>query len=281
MEKEKTLEEGQGEVQIPREEAGEVGAAVLKAARERQVERDKSGAEHWAGEVRTVEKQFAEQLVRVEERGETQITEEEFLVWERDAAEAWKRMREAEADAGLDPHERAVVERGAIAYANPHENDKSIEGQSGIFYFARVRKLMDAIKAAENEADLATVKKFPDAVAEHLRFKYTPRDELGEEYDTGNPTSTWQRVDEARNRAHNNSIQQLNKLNELAEKYGTPRLTFRNFRTKGYLQDLPDEEDKIAENDRACVEAYYTLAFRSEVARLVARQKRGVAYGLY
>ena len=104
---------------------------------------------------------------------------------------------------------------------------------------------------------------------------------LRDEFETGNPTLTWQRVDEARNRAHNRSIEQLNAINGLAEKYGTPRLTFRNFRTKGYLEKLPRAEDAIAENDRACLEAYYTVAFKSEAARLKARFEKNYSYGLY
>ncbi len=263
--------------------AEKIGESTLKMMKERNREQAIESGRFWARELKTTERQFANQLKRSEDRSEAYIRESEFSAWEKDARDNWDHMKNAELDAGLSEHERAKMEASAILYLNPDECVRTIEAQSGNFYFSRMRKLLDAIEAAGElgKNDLESAKEFPDAVAEHLRFKFTPRDELRDEFDTGNPTTTWRRVDEARNRAHNNSIRQLNALNELAEKYGTPRLTFRNFRTKGYLENLPMEEDRIAENDRATVEAYYTFAFRNEVTRLIAKQRRASEYGLY
>ena len=269
------------EVELSREEAQEVGEATLRAVRQEMIERAPEEARHFAKDLKNVELQFAEQIKRAEERGEDYVSEKEFLVWEEEARGDYERMRDAETRGELDSHARAEIEVGAVPYPDPNKNSATVEAQAGNFYFKRFRELREVIEAAGDEEDLRVAKGFPDAVAEHLRFKFTLREELRDEFDTGNPTSTWQRVDEARNRAHNNSIQALNKLNNLAEKYGTTRLTFRNFRVKGYLEDLPPAEDRIAESDRACVEGYYERAFKSEVARLKAKQSRSFDYGLY
>ena len=279
MEHEKTGDEIIEE-NIPREDAQEIGEATLAAARKSLLAQAMETGKHFAKDLRTTQLQFAEQLKRSQESGELHIQEKEFTVWEKEASDDWQKIQSAETDAELGAHERAEIEAESIAYPN-HECDNTIEAQSGNFYFARIRELITAIEEVGDEKDLALAKGFPDTAAEHLRFKFTPRETLRDEFDTGDPSSTWKRVDEARNRAHNRSIQQLNAINGLAEKYGTTRLTFRNFRTKGYLEDLPPAEDAIAENDRACLEAYYTIAFKSEVARLNAKRQREISYGLY
>ena len=279
MEQEKSSVEIIGE-NLPRETAQEIGEATLAAAQRSLLKQAVETGEHFAKDLKMTQLQFAEQLKRSKERGELHIQEKEFLVWEKEASDDWQKVQSAEADAELGAHERAEIEAGAIAYPN-HDCDNTIEAQSGNFYFARIRELITAIEKTGDEKDLEVAKSFPDTAAEHLRFKFTPRDMLRDEFDTGDPSSTWKRVDEARNRAHNRSIQQLNAINDLAEKYGTTRLTFRNFRVKGYLENLPPAEDAIAENDRACLESYYTIAFKSEVARLTAKRRREASYGLY
>jgi hypothetical protein len=152
---------------------------------------------------------------------------------------------------------------------------ETIEAQAGAYYRDRARALREAIRASDDphkEEDEDVLYGFFAAVSRHLDYKYmTPEDirlSYGKDY---------HEYDQDRTFAHNNAIRQLNKLNDLARKYGTTPFTPRQFWTSEKKDQTPAVSKRMR-YDRDVVEEYYAIAFSEEVAkrdRLLARALRG------
>ena len=213
-------------------EARKIGEKVLKQdAKERAVEE----IGFYAGEIWDLEVQFRKQLERTEERGELQIKKEEFVRWETDYRDMWKKVQRQVGRGNLSSDEEARAEAKMFLYSEGEDLATTVEAQAGLFFVERERALLRKIREnGGNEEDLAITRGFAKAVDEHLDFKYMSREEISE--------YGYKNYDDNRTVAHNKAIKQLNEMNELAEKYGTERFTPRDF----WTSEMPKSEQTPA-----------------------------------
>lgn len=232
-------------------------------------------AEQEADGIMVLDKQFIKRRQVVKAEG-GEMSEKEFLVWERDYSESWKRLQGHLRDGELySMEDEADVESAMFFTKDEATLHETIEAQAGAYYRDRARALREAIRASDDphkEEDEDVLYGFFAAVSRHLDYKYmTPEDirlSYGKDY---------HEYDQDRTFAHNNAIRQLNKLNDLARKYGTTPFTPRQFWTSEKKDQTPAVSKRMR-YDRDVVEEYYAIAFSEEVAkrdRLLARALRG------
>ena len=223
------------------------GETAIDSAREKAREE----AAYWAREYYDAEVSFAKRAEK------SDIEYEEFLKWEDDARTNYRRMQEYENQALFSSrYERDRAEKFGILDAG-----RTLEAKSGDFYLRRQRALNRAIEESgspDGEKDLLASQDLYRYVGEHIYYET--------DYDTRRfDVDSYQAN---RRRAHNNLIEQLNHMNDLAEKYGVQRFTLRNFETNDFPYDRNLDSggytDRRAEYDRATVEAYCRNAFSSQ-----------------
>ena len=95
-------------------------------------------------------------------------------------------------------------------------------------------------------------------VYHHVAFKRMTRYEQRSKYGSGG-----HEYENARTNAHNDVIEHLNRLNNLARKYGTTPFTPRNF-WKSIKTKQTDSVARRMRYDRDVVEEYYAIAFSRE-----------------
>jgi len=217
--------------------------------REKEGERAREDVQYWSDEYTTTEAQFANYKV---------LSRADYEVWEADAAESFKKMKEAEYRAEYkDRYERDAAEK--LARVDPR---KSIEAASGYYYTARNEALIQAIQGCEDEdkreKDLEIVYGLHALVARHIQ--------ASQDYELRRTDIDVYQAN--RRHAHNNLISGLNAINDLAEAYGVTRLTFRNFETNDFIYhrelDSSGQTDARCEYDRSCVEEWAKNAFSRE-----------------
>lgn len=275
-ESEETLEQKQKRTDAKRARIAEHVLAAEEAsilARE-YFERDKAEAperakQHIANMVDT-EAAFRKQLDRIESRGTAHISRKEFEIWEDDYAHDWDLAHQEMNKGGvLASADRAEIEQPAMM-GDGKSLEKTIEAQAGHFFFERSEALSSAIQDSDdpNRAeDLRLLSSFFSSVQSHLDYKYT--DARG--------FDAWEaeQYDRSRTKAHNELIKHLNKLNELAKKYGTRPFTMRNFWTSenSRVIDPPHVKQRML-HDRHQVEAYCATAFTRAVEAAKERASR-------
>ena len=115
-------------------EARKIGEKVLKQdAKERAVEE----IGFYAGEIWDLEVQFRKQLERTEERGELQIKKEEFVRWETDYRDMWKKVQRQVGRGNLSSDEEARAEAKMFLYSEGEDLATTVEAQAGLFFVER------------------------------------------------------------------------------------------------------------------------------------------------
>lgn len=222
-------------------------------------------AKEKAKDIATLNQQFIKRNKQIRE-GNHFMSKKEFLNWEDDYATEWKFLQEYLQDGNLTTTEKeAEVETPMLFTLDKDVIGETIEVQAGEYYRERSRALRDAIRASDNpkkEADLKTVDDFFTSVYRHVELRYMTIDEQRSKYG-----SEGGRYDAARTSAHNNVIDHLNQLNDLARKYSTTPFTPRKF-WKSIGTNQTESVARRMKYDRGVVEEYYTLAFSKELEDL-------------
>ncbi len=210
------------------------------------IKEKREDVKHWSDEYKDIEQTFAKKEIK---------NAKEFEIWEDDAKHAFDKMKDAELYSDFqDRYERDAFEK--LSKCDPSE---TIEAKSGQYYRERNEAIIEAIKQnpnnEEKESELKTVHGLHMLVAGHIQaiMDYEARGSSPEAYNAH------------RKNAHNSLISGINKINHIAEKYGTKRLIYRDFETNDFLydksKDAYGETNARAEYDRSIVEAYTRYAF--------------------
>lgn len=252
----------------------QLGEAVLAVERSEQKSAVDAEDEvrYWANNYNTTEGQFRQFCQRLQ-RGEWELGPERYREnvrrYENDLAIDWQRSEEAVADLRQRGHGNGMYELAALQQLGSGvEPEDTIEAASGIFYHERAEQLAQVLRAAgaDGEADLKTMGLTWRKVMNYLEATHD-YDLLHEDYHS---------YQNGRRAAHNEMIRQLNTLNDLAERYQTPRFTIRNFMTNDFYYEARRDPgralDHRANYDRESVMAYFALAFQQDFER---ERKRG------
>lgn len=186
---------------------------------------------------------------------------------EHDAAFNWQQMQASTREA-VNEH-IIPVGQYSIAYAqrygegiNPGD---TIEATSAILYDERIQTLSAAIKDSPDLTDEERRSEL-DQLRNTWSVVYAYIESTDDLYHDHSGQLR-------RNQCHNNMIRHLNQINDLARKYNTTPLTFRNFMpndtTFGYQSHL-DKGGALwhkAEFDREIVASYFRKVFAKEFAR--------------
>lgn len=249
----------------------EVAAAPQRSEQKSAVDAEDE-VRYWANSYNTTEGQFRQFCQRLR-RGEWELSPERYREnvrrYENDLAIDWQRSEEAVADLRRRGRGNGLYELAALQkLGSGVEPEETIEAASGIFYHERAEQLAQALRAAgaDGEADLKTMGLTWRKVMNYLEATHD-YDLLHEDYHS---------YQNGRRAAHNEMIRQLNTLNDLAERYQTPRFTIRNFMTNDFYYEARRDPgralDHRANYDRESVMAYFALAFQQDFER---ERKRG------
>lgn len=198
------------------------------------------------------------------------VPKEEFLEAEDRYAREWEKIQDCIKDGNMAWSAALTAEaEKEVCFANSGDTDtiaRSIEVFAANFFDERSNALVQAIREnGGTDDEVRTVTSFYKSVNDHLYFKYmTP----SEKRDYGD-----REYERSRTHAHNNAIKHLNKLNELARKYGTRPFTPRDF----LPSDLTGQTEAMKRKmryDRDAVEEYYAVAFSDEEERAKKRFDR-------
>lgn len=264
-------EEGSAAVE-PAEQMATGAAAVTKRPEQKAVADAEEEVRYWANNYNTTEGQFRQFCQRLQ-RGEWELSPERYREnvrrYENDLAIDWQRSEEAVADLRRRGRGNGLYELAALQkLGSGVEPEETIEAASGIFYHERAEQLAQALRAAgaDGETDLKTMGLTWRKVMNYLEATHD-YDLLHEDYHS---------YQNGRRAAHNEMIRQLNTLNDLAERYQTPRFTIRNFMTNDFYYEARRDPgralDHRANYDRESVMAYFALAFQQDFER---ERKRG------
>lgn len=224
--------------------------------------------------IKDLELGFAEQLQKSQKRGEKEMPKKEFLYWEQELRDEWLRLEKSFDRAGIyDYKEQARLSDSLIpnSYRGVDSPNvfKTIEAQSGNFYDDRRFELLQAINNSddpEKEKDKEVIREFAGKVFAHVDYVNT--DNRFSDVNEGRS------YDISRTAIHDDAIRCLNRLNDLAEKYGTTRFTPRNFWTSDKRSEEVREAKDRAIYDRDIFEAYYYYAFRYDIEQELAKKSR-------
>lgn len=220
-----------------------------KERAEKREEEAKKELRYWCTDYRETEHAFTKRDIGKNLR--------EYEKWEDAAAEAFHKIERAEEDAGFNSrYERDAAERLATV-----DGRDSIEAYAGNFYTERNRSLINAIRSSNNEEadeDVDIIGGLHELVANYIR---STKDQELRRTNTEEYTAN-------RREKHNLVIRRINSINQIAEKYGAKRFTFRDFETNDFAYkkelDPTKETDARVEYDRAAVESYIRMAFSDE-----------------
>lgn len=251
--------------------ATEAATATQRSEQKLTVEAEDE-VRYWANNYNTTEGQFRQFCQRLQ-RGEWELSPERYREnvrrYENDLAIDWQRSEEAVADLRRRGRGNGLYELAALQkLGSGVEPEDTIEAASGIFYHERAEQLAQALRAAgaDGAADLKTMGLTWRKVMNYLEATHD-YDLLHEDYHS---------YQNGRRAAHNEMIRQLNTLNDLAERYQTPRFTIRNFMTNDFYYEARRDPgralDHRANYDRESVMAYFALAFQQDFER---ERKRG------
>lgn len=256
---------------LSKEASAKLGESAAQISREeKRIEAAREDVEYFSQLYRDVTSDFAR-----EKKRKGRIGYDEYLKWEEDAAQSFSKMKAAEYDAKYDN----IYDLDAAERLSVNDGENSIEAYAGNFFDERRNLLMEAIDKNTNRAeaakDILTLGGLHQLVAEYVNARA--------DHELSRTDSKAYR--DKRQDAHNRVIDRINELNELAEKYGVTRLTFRNFvgNARGpYSEGQYDRRKDYrgysngrAEYDRSVVETYIWLAFTRDFKDFDEEEKKG------
>lgn len=221
-----------------------------------------SDLEFWSNEYRQAENQFAKFQRNCQNQRTTNSQDyyRKLLDYEDDQSYNWKRLNEATADARAAGEVQDDYSLASIQRLGSIEPAETIEAASGAFFSERMASLRHKIHQSTD----------PDQTASHLDFINNTWQKVYEyisaaiDYDTMH--DSYHQYQLARRTRHNNMIEQLNGLNNLAESYDSPRFTLRNFMTNDFYyrqsQDKGSWLNNRANYDRETVLAYFKTVYQ-------------------
>lgn len=230
---------------------------------------------HWSQKYAEDERDFArfaerQQIATPEDRSKY---EKRLLAYEHDIKFHWGMLEDETAAAmsdglRLNLYQRAEVQQIGTSTIEP---SKSIEAALGVFYDQRMQELSDQIRSVNN-ADTAK-----DLALAGQTWKRV-RDYLEASQDIELLQMDANGYHRTRTACHNNMIQQLNALNQLAQKYGTTPFTPRKFMDNNFAYngrlDKGGWLNSRAEYDRETVMQYFTKAFQKDFSRAAENIRR-------
>ena len=255
----KSKESLRGQKEKTGKKALEVVADLDSQNPETEIEKNERLLKYWARVYRETESDFAKKEI-------SRYDIKEYEKWENDARYDFDRIEEYEEELGCS--EDAYRKDNLEMLSGMTKGEDTIEAFAGHFYDERIRALRNAIDSSDNkdkQEDKAKIFNFPKLVA---TFIEEVKDKSGTNLDANG-------VNHVRKNAHNEVIQALNDLNQIAEKYGVRRLTFRDFEynTSGNYSEHKDKYEDASGRimfgntnarwiyDRRAVETYVRIAF--------------------
>lgn len=210
-------------------------------------------------EMTDIESAFRKQVLRSEERGGDVLSQSEFELWEDDFIKNWneheKQLRLLSKDGYIRPEDAAKSENPLILTSHK-DVGRTVEVYAGHYYQERSASLLESAQNEEQEKTArAALKDFANNISRHLEYKYTIM--------RGMDDAEAVRHYKDRERAHNDAISSLNRLNGLAKQYGVRGFTARNFWTSEGNQNNPYVHQRMS-CDRDLLEDYAAIAFREE-----------------
>ncbi len=221
-----------------------------------------SDLKFWSNEYRQAESHFAKFQRNCQNQRTTNSQDyyRKLLDYEDDQSYNWKRLNEATTDARAAGEVQDDYSLASIQRLGSIEPAETIEAASGAFFSERMASLRHKIHQSTN----------PDQTASHLDFINNTWQKVYEyisaaiDYDTMH--DSYHQYQLARRTRHNNMIEQLNGLNNLAESYDSPRFTLRNFMTNDFYyrqsQDKGSWLNNRANYDRETVLAYFKTVYQ-------------------
>ncbi len=248
----------------------------LHAFRQKQIEKAPEEAARFFKNIYEIQGDFERRSQIVSEQNSI-MSQKEFERWEDAFSFEYNLAQKEINQAHLNLDTIAEATQNMVTSTDDSELHKTIEAQAGNFYYERANNLRKAIQESDDpsaEKDLKCIGDFLSSVERHLDFKYMSPEDVK---DYG-----YSEYEAHRTAAHNDAIEHLNSLNDLAKKYGTHPFTVRNFWTsrlrnkRGQTRAIA----KVMRYDRDIVEEYYAIAFSSEVRKRKAAQEHKEKYGL-
>jgi hypothetical protein len=197
------------------------------------------------------------------------MTRKEFETWENDFALNYNRLHDVAQNNAENKDDYYLYMCHMVAYPGEHrESDlrKTIEAQAGNFFFERRGDLVRAIRTSDKsdqdkEKDLQKIRDFENNAYVHMDYAYRAKEEQN--------SYKLAYLDKNRKSAHDATIDSLNDINCLAEKYHTKRFTVRDFtKSAGDNERCSGRELSVIRYDRDIVEEYYKLAFPDHAEKM-------------
>ncbi len=223
-------------------------------------------AESQAEEIATINQQFIA-FVKNKHGGRfSEVSQKEFEIWEGELASSWAMLNKGMIEGGIRhfPDKEASAQRAMFFTTSEATLHETIEAQAGRFYRERAAALQAAIESSGasdevKQRQMELLSAFYSHVHRHIELKYIGPQEIRDEF------LSWKEYDDTRTNVHNNVIDELNGLNDLARQYGLKPFTPRNFWDSRVTSQTPDMQKRIR-YDRDVVEEYYSIAFSDKVA---------------
>ncbi len=237
-------------------------------------------AKDWSKDISELEDQFRAQIKRCKERGQSTVPKEEFEEWEDCFRIEWRIIQNAlyarldkrfkgltDSDAtSLQQLEADFTKTISLQFSTGKKLNETIEAYSGNYYDERSRDLVNAIRNSdlsddEKQQKIDYARNFWSAVLNHL-------DVMHQDMNNRTPdVLEAKRLDERRSNAHDDVIEYLNNLNDMAQEFHVRPFTPRYFWPKRRIDknNATPEVDSRVKYDRYVVQAFYENAFRYEI----------------
>jgi len=170
---------------------------------------------------------------------------------------------------GLDGYELADLEKIDIVQS---KLERTVEVKSSDLYVSRREALQNKLNEEGTEEEKHLLANTYGLILEYADYKFADT--------SGYALFEHQMHDKMRTEAHNKVIEQLNAMNDLANKYGERPFTCRNFVTSRNYSEEKDKEFGMAYRDRASsdrkiVDFYFSRAYESAMIRAKRQAERG------
>lgn len=262
-----------GEALSPKARDQKLGQAALsaEAAAERPDPREqlRERVQYWSGEYTTVERQFAQYAAAETTKVASDAYFRSLRKYEEDAGFNWRQLEKSTAEAQTGRAVSGIYDTAQLQSIGTFtiSPEKSIEAAVGCFYDERMSALQSSI---ESSPDLT-----PDERAQQVALLHDtwPRvnaylQATGDYETLHDGPEGYENYHRIRNTCHNQMIQQLNQLNDLARTHGLTPFTPRNFITNSFEYNSRFDRggylNSRAEYDRETVLSYFAQVFAKD-----------------
>jgi len=221
--------------------------------------------EFWSNEYRQTEIQFSKFQKSTKNLNHDKNYYQQLSAYEADQAYNWQRLTESTNSARSHGEVQDDYILARVQQLRAVEPAETIEAASGAFFTERMANLRGAINNASDNAQEERDLKFINNTWQRVYDYITAATDYESMHESH---SQYQLVRRSR---HNEMIKQLNGLNQLAEAYGTPRFTLRNFMTNDfYYRQANDKGGWLnirANYDRETVLSYFKTVYADRIGQ--------------